>query len=157
MRNRLALLVGTLALCLIGGTLGVPASASDVKKFEATIALPGGGAEYHNIEYCPGGGEANGVTYTFIELKGDYTWFKASGPAHLVNEPSPVGVHDINDYDLDLFVFDDKCKELPSANGPAGTERLNTKRPARYALISYFSGVHPELPVTLEVSNSKIK
>lgn len=156
MRTRLTVLSALLGIALISSLVAVPAQAEEPKVFEANILAPAGGAEVGHVG-CPDGGPANGSTYVFIDLEGDFTFFKASGPAHLVNEPSPVGVHDINDYDIDLFVFDAKCKQLPDANGPAGTEKLDTKRPARYALISYWSGVIPNLPITLEASNSRIK
>jgi hypothetical protein len=149
-----ALIAGCLGLLV---SAGAPASANDIKKFQGTIAAPGGGAESAVIHACPKGGEANGSTYIFFDLKADFTAFKVAGPKHLVNEPSPVGVHAVNDYDLDLFVFDAKCKELPSANSDAGVEKLDVKKPARYALVQYFTGVIPELPVTLEACNCKIK
>ena len=157
MRNRFAVLVGVVAIGLLAVGVGSAAKAAEVTKFEGTIAVPGAGADSAVITACPGGGEANGSTYYFFELKADFTFFKVSGPPHLVNEPNPVGVHAINDYDLDLFVFDAKCKQLPDANSDAGVERLDVKKPARYALVQYFSGVIPELPITLEASNSKIK
>lgn len=157
MNRRSTLIAGLLTVGLLSAGLGGAAKADGATKFEGTIALPGGGADSSVIEACPGGGEANGSTYVFFDLKADFSFFKVSGPPHLVNEPNPVGVHAVNDYDLDLFVFDAKCKELPSANSDAGVEKLDTKRPARYALVQYFTGVVPELPVTLEASNSKIK
>ena len=146
----------TLAVGLLMGFAPMPSKAAEPTKFETTIAAPGGGAEVGHVS-CPDGGPAAGSTYAWIDLEGDFTFFKVAGPPHLVNEPSPVGVHAVNDYDLDLFVFDAKCKQLPDANSDAGVEKLDTKRPARYALVSYFTGVIPELPITLEASNSKIK
>ena len=148
-----------LASALAAGILQAPSQAEEPKKFEATILAPGGGAEAEAIEACPGGGDANGVTYVFFELEGDFKNFKVSGPAHLFNEPNPAGVHAINDYDIDLYVYDAKCTDItPDKAAPdAGTEIIETRRPARYALVSYWSGIHPELPITLLAANSKIK
>lgn len=157
MRRARRLVGVALAVGLVLGFAPAPSKAAEPTTFEATIAVPGGGADSTAITACPDGGGASGTTYAFFDLKEDFTFFKVSGPPHVVNEPSPVGVHAVNDYDLDLWVFDAKCKQLPDANSDAGVERLDTKRPARYALVQYFTGVIPQIPITLEAANSKIK
>lgn len=139
--------------------LSVPSQAEPNKKFEATITAPAHDAGPELFAgACPEGGDFNGVTYAFFDLGGEYKHFKAYGPAHLFNEPSPA-YHDVNDYDIDMYAFDAKCKEVTpsSANGPSGTERFETKRPGRYVVVAYWSGIHTDLPVTLEVSHTKIK
>ena len=139
--------------------LSAPTQADPNRKFEATITAPAhdAGPELF-ADACPEPGEYDGMTYAFFDLKGEFKNFKAYGPAHLFNEPMPY-YHDANDYDIDMYAFDNKCKEVtPSgANGPAGTERFETKRPARYVIVAYWSGIHVDLPVTLEVSHTKIK
>lgn len=161
MRNRLALAVGLLATCLLGVALGAPAKAEEPKKWEFTLLAPAADAApvLADEMTCPEAGDLDGTFYKFLELGADFKSFKVSGPAHLVNEPNPVGVHAINDYDIDLTVLDAKCNDItPSKAAPdAGTEVFETKRPARFALITYWSGVYPELPVTLLTANSKIK
>lgn len=156
---RAALVIVAVIAAALG--LSAPSLADPNAKFEATIAAPAhdAGPELF-ADACPGGGDFNGMTYAFFDIKGEYKHFKSFGPDHLFNEPDPAGAyHDINDYDIDMYAFDNKCKEVtPStANGPAGTERFETKRPARYVVIAYWSGIHKDLPVTLEVSHTKIK
>lgn len=139
--------------------LSVPTQAEPNKKFEATIEAPAhdAGPELF-ADACPDPGDFDGMTYAFFDLKGEFKNFKSYGPTHLFNQPGPA-YHDVNDYDIDMYAFDNKCKEVtPSgANGPAGTERFETKRPARYVIVAYWSGIYVDLPVTLEVSHTKIK
>ena len=157
MRNRLALVVGILALCLVGVGLGAPAQASDVKKFEGTIAAPGADAGHTLADefICPAPGEPNGTFYAFIDLEGDYTHFKVSGPPHLFVDPT--GVVQWGDYDFDMYVFDAKCNAIGEGATPSGTERTSTKKMGRYVLVVYYFGVQPNAAYTLEVANSKIK
>lgn len=151
--------LATVAAIAAAVGLSAPNQAEPNKKFEGTIAAPAhdAGPELF-ADACPGGGDYNGMTYAFFDLQGEFKHFKAYGPDHLFNEPSPA-YHDVNDYDIDMYAFDSKCKEITpsSANGPSGMERFETKRPARYVVIAYWSGIHPDLPVTLEVSHTKIK
>ena len=150
--------VGAVALAL-GLSMGTGTVAAPNKSFEATISAPAHNAGPELFaDACPEPGEHDGLTYAFFDLKGEFKHFKAYGPEHLFNEPSPA-YHDANDYDIDMYAFDRKCKEItPSdANGPAGTERFETRRPARYVVIAYWSGIYKDLPVTLEVSHTKIK
>ena len=148
-----------------GGLLLAVAVASPLvgaapAKFESTIAAPAhdAGPELF-ADACPKGNDLEGVSYALFDLKADYTNFKSYGPKHLINEPDPAGAyHDINDYDIDMYAFDAKCRDItPSgANGPAGTEKFVTKRPARYIVLAYWSGIHADLPVTVEAANTKI-
>lgn len=148
---------GLAAFAAIG--FAVPAPAEPNKKFEGTITAPAHDAGPQVFAgACPGPGDHDGLSYKFFDLGGEYKHFKSYGPDHLFNEPSPA-YHDVNDYDIDMYAFDNKCKEVTpaDANGPAGTERFETRRPARYVILAYWSGVHTDLPVTLEVSHTKIK
>jgi hypothetical protein len=136
-----------------------PVSASSTQKFEGTIAVPAhdAGPEVF-ADACPKGNQFNGMTYRLFDLKGEFSHLKTYGPKHLINEPGPA-YHDINDYDIDMYAFDSKCREItPSgANGPAGTEKFSTRRPARWVVVAYWSGVHKDLKVTLEASTSPLK
>lgn len=139
--------------------LSAPGQAQPNATFKATITAPAHDAGPRLFAgACPSGGSFNGKTYAFFDIKGEYKHFKTYGPKHLINQTG-VPYHDLNDYDIDMYAFDNKCKEVtPSgANGPAGTERFETKRPARYVVVAYWSGIHKDLPVTLEVSHTKLK
>ena len=157
MRRGLSRLVALAAVSALVLGSGLPAKAEDPKKFESTLAAPagGGGHSLASELACPGPGAADGTSYRWIDLKGGYTHFKLTGPPHLFNQPAPV--HDANDYDMDMFVFDDKCKQIGEGATPAGGEKTSTKRPARFVLVDYFLGVQPNLKFTLLVSNSPIK
>ena len=161
MRARVIVISGLVTLGGVLAGLGGPAKAEVPKKWEFTLLAPAADAAPAVAEEmtCPEAGDLDGTFYKFIELGADYKNFKVNGPAHLVNEPNPAGVHAINDYDIDLKVFDAKCKDITQAVAApdAGTESFETKRPARFALVTYWSGVHPQLPVTLQAANSKIK
>ena len=159
MRSRLARAL-TMAVAIAAAIgLSSPSQAEPNKKFEGTISIPAhdAGPEIF-ADACPTGGDNDGLTYKFFDLGGEFKHFKSYGPPHLFNEASPA-YHDVNDYDIDMYAFDNKCREVtPStANGPAGTERFETRRPARYVVIAYWSGIHMDLPVTLEVSHTRIK
>jgi len=149
-------LVGMLLAVAVGSPLVGAAPA----KFQSKIAVPAhdAGPELF-ADACPKGNEFKGLSYVLFDLKADYTNFKSYGPKQLFNQPDPAGAyHDANDYDIDMYAFDAKCREItPSgANGPAGTEKFVTKRPARYIVLAYWSGIHKDLPVTLEAANTKI-
>lgn len=142
-----------LALGVLGSGLGSPAKAEE--KFEGTILMPNpgpGSDDYAGIA-CgdPAGGPLNGITYAWIEFKTDYTKFDLSGPARLFEDPAGLG---IGDYDFDLYFFDAKCNNITNhTNGPESFLKTSTKKPARYALIIYWTGVHPEQPYVLAASN----
>ena len=150
----------TLAVVAVLATgLSGPAQAAN-KEFEGNILAPFPAAsegEYAELA-CPAGGPAdpaggplNGVTYAFVDFEGDYTKFQMSGPTRLFEDPAGLG---IGDYDLDLYLFDAKCKNITAhTNGPEAFVKTDTKKPARYALIIYWTGVHPNQPWGLAVSN----
>jgi len=156
-RLRLGLTIAVAIVAAIG--LSAPSQAEPDKKFKSTIGVPAhdAGPELF-ADACPKPGQFDGRSYRFFDIGGEYKHFKSYGPAHLVNQPGPA-YHDINDYDIDMYAFDGKCKEVTpaGANGPGGTERFETKRPARYVVVAYWSGIHRDLPVTLEVSHTKLK
>lgn len=142
---------------MLGSGAASPVSASEPKKFQGTIAAPSANGSHALAEEmaCPGPGEANGTSYAFIDLKGDFTHFKVSGPPHLF-APSTTPLQ-WGDYDFDMYVLDAKCKQIGEGATPAGTERTSTKKNGRYVLIAYFFGIQPNAKYTLEVSNSPIK
>ena len=158
-RTRAGLFAAGLAAAVM--VMAAPTPAEPVAKFEASIAAPAHDAGPRLFAgACPGPGDADGLTYAFFDLKGEYKHLKTYGPAHLFNEPDPgTGYHDINDYDIDMYAFDAKCRDItPSgANGSAGTERFETKRPARYVVVAYWSGIHADLPVTVEAAHNSLK
>lgn len=157
MRNRNFFVAALLALGLVGGLASAPAQAAP-KKFEGHLAAPfadAAGVAADELA-CPEAGDGDGLFYKFFDLEGDYKNFKVSGPTHLFTDPTG-GTLGWDSYDLDLYVFDAKCNPLPDANSGAGTEKLETKKPARYAIVHYYYGVIPDLPITLEVDNSPIK
>ena len=162
------LALGITAVGLLAVGTAAPSPAAPVKKFEATIAAPApvvsNATAGHYLtdkarQVCPSPGAGNGKIYAFFELKEDFKFFFVSGPKSNINQPSPgVFSGTVQDYDLDLYVFDAKCKELTvegSINGANGIGDGTAKKPARYAAVAYFSGP-PNLKVTLEASNTKI-
>lgn len=166
--RNLALAAGVASLLAIGSA--APAPANEVKKFEGTIAAPAPivanamAGHYTGVgdnarQVCPKGGSGDGVFYKFFDLKGDFKFFFVSGPPSTINQPDPSGLNGtFHDYDLDLYVFDAKCKELEgdgSINSANGIGDLTARKPARYAAIAFYSGA-PNLKVTLEASNAKI-
>lgn len=157
MRRRFSILTALVIVGFLAGSLGAPAQASEVAKFEAKIAAPGADLAHVTADEfaCPKPGDGDGVFYKFIDLKADYTFFKVSGPRPLYTDPT--GVLGWGDYDLDLFVYDAKCKEIGKGTTPSGTEKTDTKKPARYAIVHYFYGIHANLPITLQASNASIK
>ena len=158
-------LVALLGLAVLGAA---PAEAAP-KKLTSTIALPAAdagtwfGAGYGNFlpvddmsaarQTCPEAGDFDGLVFRFFDTKGNHTKFTASGPPVLFNQGTPVG--NFSDYDLDLYLFDAKCNRivLTGANAGGATEKQTTSRkPARYAVIVYWQGHTPNIPVTLEYS-----
>jgi hypothetical protein len=161
MRIRSFVLAAGAAGLLATGFAG-PATANDVKKFEGTIAAPAPVASNDlaaDKANCPKGGSANGTVYRFFDLKGEFTHFYVSGPKLNVNQPDPAaGQGDIQDYDLDLYLFNAKCVPIDASGS---INKLNgvgsaTSKPARYAAVAYFAGPYPNIPVVLEASNQKI-
>ena len=160
MRSRITVLSALMGIALISSLVAVPAQAEPHKKFEATLTAPGlAVAEQSPDLACPEAGDLDGTFYKFFDLEGEYKNFKVYGPAHLFDEPEPVGIHNINDYDIDMYIFDKKCNDItPDMPAPwAGTHIAQTKKPGRYVIVTYWSGIHPQLPITLEVSHNKLK
>jgi len=164
------LALGITAVGLLAVGTAAPSPAAPIKKFEKTIAAPAPGlanataGHFDGVgdkgrQVCPSAGAGDGKIYAFFELKEDFKFFFVSGPKSNINQPSPgVFSGTVQDYDLDLYVFDAKCKELTvegSINGANGIGDGTAKKPARYAAVAYFSGP-PNLKVTLEASNTKI-
>ena len=166
------LALGITAVGLLGVGTAAPSPAAEIKKYEGTIAAPapvlaaelaadwisGGAAR----QTCPGAGDADGVFYKFFDLEGEFRHFFVSGPTPLVNEADPTALYGtIQDYDMDLHVFDAKCNLLDiegSITGGAGygNGSVTGKKSARYAAVSYFAGP-PNMHLLLEASNEKIK
>ncbi|HUR48569.1 MAG TPA: hypothetical protein VMY88_03430 [Acidimicrobiales bacterium] len=165
------LALGITAVGLLAVGTATPSPAAEVKKFEGDIALPlpvvsaelaadyVSGGELRLT--CPEAGEGDGVVYKFFDLGAEYRHFFVSGPDLMVNEEEPSGVYGtVQDYDLDLHLFDAKCNILEvdgSITGGAGygNGSVAGKKSARYAAVSYFLGA-PNIHVTLEASNEKI-
>jgi hypothetical protein len=162
---RRVVLVALLGLAVLGAT---PAQAAP-KKLTSTVAFPAAdvgtwiGAGYGNFlpvedvsavrQTCPTGGDFDGTIFRFFDLKGDYKKFTASGPPVLFNQSTPAG--NFSDYDIDLYLFDAKCNRivLTGANAGGAVEKQTTSRkPARYAVIVYWQGYMPNMPITLEYS-----
>ncbi|HUR50121.1 MAG TPA: hypothetical protein VMY88_11425 [Acidimicrobiales bacterium] len=159
MRIRAALTSLLVLACLAGG-LAVPAQAAPTV-FESTLAVPvqtdtfGLGLTEWDPILCPDAGPADGSFYKFIDLKGEYTNLKLEGPPVIFTDPS--GAVGWSDYDLDMYQFDSKCKQLEDQNTSGPTEKWSAKKPARYVVVHYYLGVHPNLPFKLQAANERIK
>lgn len=145
------------ALTLLAGGLAVPAQAAPTV-FEDTLAFSAPvdvAAEVLPELVCPEPGDLDGTFYKFIDLEGDYTHFKLEGPPRLFTDPS--GQTQIGDYDLDIYVYDADCNQVGEGITSGATEKFDIKKPARYAVVHYYVGIHPDLPFTLQVDNERIK
>ena len=162
------LALGITAVGLLAVGTAAPSPAAPIKKFEKTIAAPApvlsnATAGHYETDkarqVCPSAGAGDGKIYAFFELKEDFKFFFVSGPKSTLNQADPAaGNGTFHDYDLDLYVFDAKCKELTvegSINKANGIGDGTANKPARFAAVAYFSGP-PNLKVTLEASNTKI-
>lgn len=160
MRKRLSLVAGILGIALLGSMATVPAQAAPVP-FEGTLAFPlqtdtfGLDVTEWDPILCPDAGPADGSFYKFIDLKGDYTNLKLEGPPVIFTEPT--GEVGWSDYDLDMYQLDAKCNQLEHQNTSGPLERWDAKKPARYVVVHYYLGVHPNLPFKLTADNEKIK
>jgi hypothetical protein len=140
-----------------GAAVATPTSAADKKMFEGVLRAPSGGASYTADLVCPDGGPGNGINYAWIDLgRGSkFTKFHLKA-AHLVPIPDAAGINagqNMGEHDLDLWIYDEKCKDLTQHTGNLNsTVKDTTKRPARYVLIDYYVGVSPNVPWTLEAS-----
>ena len=166
------LALGITAVGLLAVGTAAPSPAAEIKKYEGSVAAPApvlaaelaadwvSGGELRQT--CPEAGAGDGVFYRFFDLKGEFNHFFVAGPKPVINETEPSGVYGtVQDYDLDLHVFDAKCNALDiegSITGGAGygNGSVTGKKPARYAAVSYFAGP-PNLKFVLEASNEKIK
>ena len=165
------LALGITAVGLLAVGTAAPSPAAEVKKYEGTIAAPApiisgeltqdyatGGALRMT---CPQPGEGDGLVYKFFDLGADFKFFFVSGPPLVIDQAEPTGQlgGSIQDYDLDLDLFDAKCNPVEvegSINLGNGVGNGTAFKPARYAAVSYFAGP-PNLSVLLEASNEKIK
>ena len=158
MRTRALIAGGVIALLSLG-SLGVPAQAAE-KKFEGTILMPApvlGPEEYADLA-CgePDGGPLNGITYAWVDLKADYKKFQMDGPKDLFREPDPTGAvgGPFGDHDLDWYFYDTKCTNLTThSNVGESRVKAESRKPARYVLVIYWTGIHPELPYIIKASN----
>ena len=147
--------VGALAVLAVG--LAMPAQAAP-RTFEGTLAFSAPvdvASEVMPELTCPESGELDGTFYKFIDLEGGYKNFKLEGPPRLFTDPS--GVTKTGDYDLDIYVYDDKCNQIGEGVTSGATEKFDLKKKARYAVVHYYVGIHPDLPFTLQVANGRIK
>ena len=170
MRFRLAAAVGAVALFTSLAPAAVPSHAKETKKFEGTILVStaelssmlgagsanglGSDAEPAR-QTCPEPGDFDGVLYKFWDLKGDWTSAKLTGPKPAFSQDIPGGViNHQDDYDLDLYALDAKCKVFDgfSSNTGGAYEKGSSKRPFRYIVAVYRAGPYPNIPVTVEVS-----
>ena len=157
MRTRLSSLVALVAIGVLAAGLGSPAKAET--KFEGTVLAPNpAGSQLRDDVFveqaCASpdtGGDLNGVNYTWVDLKADYTKFDMSGPAHvLAAGDTPAGV---GDHDLDWYFFDAKCKNITKhENLEESTKKVTSAKPVRYVMVLYWSGIYPEIPFTIVAS-----
>lgn len=153
MRTRILLVTAIFAALSVGFS-AVPATASGKKVDKGVLKVPNEQAFKVADVICPDGGPANGISYAWIDLgkASKFTKFHLTSP-YLVPVPDPGvnGGATLGEHDLDLYLFDDKCKEITThTNNLSSTVKTSTRRPARYALVNYYIGVTPDVPFTLE-------
>ncbi|HUR50120.1 MAG TPA: hypothetical protein VMY88_11420 [Acidimicrobiales bacterium] len=156
MRSRIAL-AGLFLFALVAGGLAIPAQAAPTV-FEGTLLFSGpadAGPTITDELACPGPGDLDGTFYKFIDLKADYKVFKLEGPPRLFTDPA--GGTGIGDYDLDLYIYDAKCNLIAESVTSGPTEKTETKKPARFVIVNYYVGPHPNLPFKLQAANERIK
>lgn len=152
-----AILTCLIALAALAGGLAVPAQAAPTV-FEGTLAFSGpadAGPTIAEELSCPEPGELDGTFYKFIDLRADFTFFKLEGPPRLFTDPA--GGTGIGDYDLDLYVYDAKCNLIGEGVTTGPTEKVDTKKAARFLVVNYYVGPHPNLPFKLQAANERIK
>ena len=159
MRIRVVL-TSLLALVALAAGLTSPAQAAP-EVFEETLLFPvqtdtfGLDITEWDPILCPDAGPADGSFYKFIDLKADFTYLKLEGPPVIFTDPT--GAVGWSDYDLDMYQLDKDCKQLPHQNTSGPLERWDSKKPARYVVVHYYLGVHPNLPFKLSAANEKVK
>lgn len=155
-----AILISLLALTALAGGLAVPSQAAPTV-IEGTLLAPlqsdtwGLDVTEWDPILCPDAGPADGTFYKFIDLGGDFKNLKLEGPPVIFTDPS--GVAGWSDYDLDMYQLDSKCQQLEHQNTSGPLEKWDAKKPARYVVVHYYLGVHPNLPFKLTAANEKIK
>ena len=159
MRTRITAISALLGLALIGSLVAGPAQAAE-KEFTGTILAPAPvlrDDEYFDLA-CgdDAGGPLNGVTYAWVDLGADYKKFQFDGPADLFREPDPSGAvgGPFGDHDLDYYVYDSKCRDVTThSNVGESKVKAEARKPARYVLVIYWTGIHPNIPYTIIASN----
>ena len=158
MRNRLSLLIGLVAVGVLAAGLGSPAKAAE-GTFEGTVLAPNPAAgevkEDLFEQACATpetGGDLNGIHYTWVDLKADYTKFDMAGPDHVVaSGDTPAG---LGDHDLDWYFFDAKCKNITKhENLEESVKKVTSAKAVRYVMVLYWSGIYPEIPFKIIASN----
>lgn len=156
MRSR-ALLASLFAFSVLSAGFALPAKAAPTV-FEGTLAFSGpadAGPPVADELACPEAGPLDGTFYKLVDLKADFTVFKLEGPPRLFTDPA--GGTGIGDYDLDLYLYDAKCNLLAEGVTSGPTEKVDTKKPVRFAIVNYYVGPHPNLPFKLQAANERIK
>ena len=155
-----AILTCLIALTALAGGLAVPTQAAPTV-FEGALLAPlqtdtfGLDVTEWDPILCPDAGPADGSFYKFIDLGADFTNLKLEGPTVIFTDPS--GVTGWSDYDLDMYQLDAKCQQLEHSNTSGPFEKWSAKKPARYVVVHYYLGVHPNLPFKLQAANEAIK
>lgn len=159
MRSRLAVLSALLGIALIGSLVAGPAQAAE-GEFEGTIIGPQPVVDQSDFAEMacgdPNGGDLNGINYAWVDLEADYKNFEFDGPADLFREPDPTGAigGPFGDHDLDYYLYDAKCKDVTThTNLGESKVKAEARRPARYVLVLYWAGIHPEVSYTIVASN----
>lgn len=162
---KLRLLAVVISSAALLGGAAAPTPAQEIKEFEGTIAAPApivSNELAKESDFCPDGGDLDGSVYKFFDLGADYKHFYVSGPELIVDQPEPTGQKGGNyqDYDFDLYVFNEKCVQV-TGEGPInkqmGVGPYTASRPVRYAAVNYYAGPYVDIPVLLEASNAPIK
>lgn len=157
MRTRLSALIGLLAVGLMAASLGSPTKAAE-GIFEGTVLAPNpAGSDIRDVfteEACAApetGGDLNGINYTWVDLKTDYTKFDMSGPTHLFTE-GDTGA--IGDHDLDWYFYDAKCKDVTKhENLGESIKKVTSAKAVRYVMVIYWSGIHADIPFKIIAGN----
>ena len=156
MRVRAVTVVG---IVFVGSMVAssTPSRGSGGAVFEGTLPYPGGEltSQIGQFTGCPDGGPLKPESYVVIDFgeKSNFRQFRLRGPHYIINQPDPSGTLTalVADHDMDLYLFDDRCRAIQEhANNNNSDVDTTTKRPARYALINYYYGIHLDLPYQLE-------